>query len=395
VIGKIIISSVAQQLINAGLSLIKIRVLYEFLPPIQVGKFALYASLFYVVQFIFDSSRKTILSQIHPDSAAIGNQIVLRLIKRDSMILISTTLLFCSFVILGLGKVKILDYFCIASILLTTLTFSIANTFSSLYSIRFGFHRVSILTGLSNLIVFPFFALCASLGNIPLLIFINFLGNILPGLLLLNRVLGQPSKGQGTEGTEKRINLSWLLGIQIAETSANSLNSIMVASRLGQVSTGEYLLYSKFALLYDFIPIALTPIVIARKNSRSFNIKVITSIILANGILVSILAICIFRPAIQFLSDGNVFPSFTQLIPFLFGGFIISVTSLFIQGTVDYELLQYRFKVSTTVTLLNILFTWILLPEIGLSATYLISGIATSIYAYLLFFKTKNRSYEA
>jgi hypothetical protein len=127
VIGKIVVSSVVQQFINAGLSVIKLRFLYEALPPVQVGKFAVYTSMFFIVQFVFDSSRKSILSRVSPDDAVIGNEIVVDLIKRNLKILISIATFICAVAVLGVGKTFVLDFNCVTSVFLTILAFSFLN----------------------------------------------------------------------------------------------------------------------------------------------------------------------------------------------------------------------------------------------------------------------------
>jgi hypothetical protein len=251
---------------------------------------------------------------------------------------------------------------------------------------------LSILTGFSHILAFPLFVFCADTGSIPLLIFVNFIGNFLPGLLVLRKVTGVIRRDAFYEVVGFRSSPNWFLGIQLAETSANSLNASLVYSRLGDVATGEYLLYSKFALLYDFIPISLIPIVVSKRNHKNSNDKLLTFIVVANGVLISLIIFGIFGPTITGLSAGNITPSLVQLCPFMFGGFVISATSLYIQGAVRDEIIPFRLKASMITTMVNILATFIFLPIVGVSATYAMTGLTTGLYALLLSRKIKQLS---
>jgi O-antigen/teichoic acid export membrane protein len=166
----------------------------------------------------------------------------------------------------------------------------------------------------------------------------------------------------------------------------------MVTSRLGLSSNAEYLLYSKFSLLYDFIPVSLTPLVVAKDYKKMKQSNILNLIVIGNALLVTIAALIAYKPIIGFLSAEKVEPSIFVLISFLFGGFVICVTSLYIQGTTDEELLSYRFKASAFMTLINLLSTWILLPYLGISSAYLMTGISTAIYFFILYLRKKNIS---
>jgi len=389
VILKIVISSSAQQIINAVLSVLKIRILFEILPAIAVGKFALYVSMFIAMQFLFDSSRKTILSRIELKDTNTSNVLVTQLIKRDLIIITVFACFIYVFYFFGPKSFLNLDFYCISSLLITICLFSVMNCVSTLYSLEYGFYKLSTLMGVSQLIAFPLFYLMSQTGNIPILIFVNFLGNILPGFIAFRRVKNDVWNKKPAENVYGEPNFNWLLGIQISETSANSLNSLMVTSQLGFSANAEYLLYSKFALLYDFIPIALTPLVIARSFKERTRKKVIPMIIFANAIFISLFALLSYKAIVKFLSAGQLDPSLPALASFLFGGFIISVTSLYIQSAVGNEILTYRFKVATFVTLINLASTWMLLPLVGISATYLMTGLSTALYSFLLYSRIK------
>jgi hypothetical protein len=76
----------------------------------------------------------------------------------------------------------------------------------------------------------------------------------------------------------------------------------------------------------------------------------------------------------------------------MFGGFVISATSLYIQGAVRDEIIPFRLKASMITTMVNILAPFIFLPIVGVSATYAMTGLTTGLYALLLSRKIKQLS---
>ena len=142
---------------------------------------------------------------------------------------------------------------------------------------------------------------------------------------------------------------------------------------------------SKFALLYDFVPIALFPFMIKNQNilirKKSFNLQLL---LWTNAIIITIFSLLFYYPIISFLSDNKLKNPIISVLPYLLAGSIVSITSYPIQRSVSDSILGLRARVSIWMLATNISMTWIFLPIFGASVAYTMTGFTTALYAGIL-----------
>lgn len=380
----VFVSSLLQQITFAFISLWKIRVIYQAHDLSFVGYFFLLSSLFVISQLVYDASRKTLLSS---QSNEITSSIpfLSQLLRRNFLLLLLIEIAFSS-VLLFTGKstqVNLLSG--LLSIIFIVQLQSVSSIIFANFTRKNGFVAANTIQTVCTLATFPLFYIFASSNSLALLLILNFAPNLLPGIItyFLQQFAHTEVKSDHLDIANE--NHKKFILIQISENSSNSLNASMIGSRLGSQSVAEYSVYSRFAFLYDFVPMALFAFMIKGRDHISVQSeRNIRRLLVINAILVTFACCLTYRPIVEYLSSNKLSPSFITIVPYLATGAIISYTSFIIQSSVTTELLSLRARVSLLLLIFNLSGTWILLPSLGPSVAYLATGITTAIYALVL-----------
>lgn len=382
---RILLSSFLQQFTFAFIGLWKIQRLYQTRELDFLGQFFIFCSLFLFSQLVFDAARKTILSSISIESSTSWNQFVF-IAKRNFLLVLLAEFVFSSFIIIFIGIETNGLFSGLVTICVIVQIQAISGLLFAMYTFKHGFVKANLIQTSCTLSTFPIFYFAAPSSPISVLLLLNFSSNILPGLLTwsksrpINQLLRNDLLST-TESIYKRFVL-----IQISENSSNSLNAPIIGARLDADSVAEYSIYSRFAFLYDFVPIALFAFFIKGRDRISVRQKRNIRIILfLNSLGVTIFCILAFEPIVSFLSSGKLSPDIVTILPYLISGAIISYTSFTIQSSVSLALLTVRVQISATLLLLNLSVTWIFVPSLGPSFAYLATGMTTLLYAFFLY----------
>jgi len=389
---KVFTSSIVQQFTFAFISIWKIRLLYQSHELDFLGQFFVLCALFLLCQLAFDAARKTILSSGSIESSSSWNQFAY-LAKRNFLVIMLIEVAFFLFVTFFFDFTTHGFFLGLLTIGAVAQIQSISGILLAQFTSRHGFAKANLLQTCCTIVTFPIFYFMSSQTSLSLLLLLNFASNLLPGLLAWPSSLQANCNFKVDESsTTGSIHTKFVL-IQISENSANSLNAPMIGARLNAESVAEYSIFSRFAFLYDFVPMALFAFMIRGRDQISIHqARIIRRALLANSFGITILCFFAFAPIAKFLSSGKLTPDFITVLPYLVSGAIISYTSFIIQSSVSMELLRFRVRVSTSLLFVNLSITWFCLPFFGPSIAYLSTGFSTLLYAFFLFLFRRHQS---
>ena len=367
---NIFLSSIFQQTIISALGIIKLRRIFETHNLEFAGNFYLMSSLFYISILVYDSSRKSILTNTQSNYSLNMKAITHTLVKNAFIILVIQLLFVLVITNSAFGK-NLDSKNGLITIFLIVQFQSISSVFVTLFTVKFGFTKINLISSLSNILFFPIFYYTCEYANLSEILITNFAPVVLPGLIMIPIVMKSKILENSKKSSELPKRYSRFLVIQFSENTANSLNTILISNRIGLDSVGEYSFFSRFALLYDFVPMALFPYLIKKRSDLTLKTsRLITFILFMNAFFITLICTVCYTEIITFLSDGKIQPELSSLLPYLFAGCIISLTSFSIQNSVSIDILHSRAIISLIFLALNLICTWIWLPVYGSSFAY-------------------------
>lgn len=186
------------------------------------------------------------------------------------------------------------------------------------------------------------------------------------------------------------LNFGKYLSLSFVSKSSYLIDPFMIQGQLGAVQVVTHSIYQRFLNLYSFTPSALSPLFMVESTRvHAVNLsRHAEKYLVLITVLTTVILFAFSEEIFSFLSSEEISSNVYLVILVLLQGIIGSTITRVIQSSNSLNQLALRLKIGSIGTIASAIVTFLLLPYLGIS----ISFITSILYSLTIYFYLRNRT---
>lgn len=188
----------------------------------------------------------------------------------------------------------------------------------------------------------------------------------------------------------REMNFGKYLSLSFVSKSSYLIDPFMIQGQLGAVQVVTHSIYQRFLNLYSFTPSALSPLFMV-ESTRMHVVNLsrhAQKYLVLITVLTTVILFAFSEKIFSILSSGEISSNVYLVMLVLLQGIIGSTITRVVQSSNSLNQLALRIKIGAIGTIISAIATFLLLPFLGIS----ISFITSILYSLAMYFYLRNRA---